>query len=360
MTEHTKIPMPEGEGEKGKSLFERAEGSFGSFEGFKAAPVPAELAGPANRRWKKPVAKMAAELPSPLAGEGGVPSGTDGEGFAAQASAAAADTSTNPLPQGHRAPDVDPVTFTTAPQRIDRARLQQQALIVPGGPVTALVEEFRIVKRQILLGAREAGIGGMPGASQRVLVCSPLPGEGKTFCATNLALSIAGERDSEVLLVDADFAKPSIPELLGLSGGGGEAKGLMDALADPAIAVEDCVIATDVPGLYVLPAGNRTASDSEYVSSSHTAAVLERLTAGAANRIVIFDSPPALAASPAAELAKYCGQALMICRADRTGQSALEDALSLLSACPDIKLLLNSAHFSPSGRRFGNYYGYGG
>ena len=46
-------------------------------------------------------------------------------------------------------------------------------------------------------------------------------------------------------------------------------------------------------------------------------------------------------------------------RADLTGQSALEDALSLLSACPDIKLLLNAAQFSPSGRRFGSYYGYG-
>ena len=88
--------------------------------------------------------------------------------------------------------------------------------------------------------------------------------------------------------------------------------------------------------------------------------MLERLTCGAPNRMVIFDSPPALAASPAAELAKYCGQALVICRADKTGQSALEDALSLLSACPDIKLLLNSANFSPSGRRFGDYYGYGG
>jgi hypothetical protein len=46
-------------------------------------------------------------------------------------------------------------------------------------------------------------------------------------------------------------------------------------------------------------------------------------------------------------------------RADTTGQSAIEDALSLLSTCPDIKLLLNAAHFSPSGRRFGSYYGYG-
>ncbi len=336
MTDQSKIPLPEGE--KGKSLFERADGAFGGFDAFKPAPVPSELAPPANRRWKKPEVKMA--QPVVLATEPESPSRLrEGSEVALAA---------------------ERMAFTAEQQRIDRARLQQQALIVPGGPVTALVEEFRIVKRQILLAAREARIDGVARAAQRVLVCSPLPGEGKTFCATNLALSIAGEKDSEVLLVDADFAKPSILALLGLSSGGGKARGLMDALANPDINVEDCVLATDVPGLFVLPAGNRTASDSEYLASARTAEVLERLTLGAPNRIVIFDSPPALAASPAAELAKYCGQALVICRADRTGQSALEDALSLLSACPDIKLLLNSANFSPSGRRFGDYYGYGG
>ena len=335
MTEQSKIPLPEGE--QGKSLFERAEGSFGGFEGFKPAPVPKELAEPANRRWKKPEAKAAPQADPPAAP---VPAPE----FPARE------------PEG----SAERIAFTAKPQAINRARLQQEGLIVPGGPVTALVEEFRIVKRQILLAARETRIGGVPGAAQRVLVCSPLPGEGKTFCATNLALSIAGEKDSEVLLVDADFAKPAVLALLGLSSAGGKTRGLMDALANPDISVEDCVIATDVPGLHVLPAGNRTASDSEYLTSNRTAEVLGRLTHGAANRIVIFDSPPALAASPAAELAKHVGQALVICRADRTGQSALEDALSLLSACPDIKLLLNSANFSPSGRRFGDYYGYGG
>jgi Mrp family chromosome partitioning ATPase len=359
MTEQSKIPLPEGE--KGKSLFERADGAFGGFDAFKPAPVPTELAEPANRRWKKPEAKVAAsevvEPESPSRSREGLGVGQSGTD-------ATPDTPTpDPSRKREGSEAVTPsarTTFTAAPQAIDRARLQQQALIVPGGPVTALVEEFRIVKRQLLLAARETRLGCVPGAAQRVLVCSPLPGEGKTFCATNLALSIAGERDSEVLLVDADFAKPSILALLGLSSGAGKARGLMDALANPAINVEDCVLATDVPGLFVLPAGNRTASDSEYLASARTAEVLERLTLGAPNRMVIFDSPPALAASPAAELAKYCGQALVICRADRTGQSALEDALSLLSACPDIKLLLNSANFSPSGRQFGDYYGYGG
>ena len=348
MTEQSKIPLPaqgESGGEKGKSLFERADGAFGGFDAFKPAPVPAELAEPANLRWKKPAGKTEPESPSRLR--------------VGQSEPVTASGTPTPGRSRERTGSQERTTFNATPQPIDRVRLQEQALIVPGGPVTALVEEFRIVKRQILLAARETRLDGVAGAAQRVLVCSPLPGEGKTFCATNLALSIAGERDSEVLLVDADFAKPSILALLGLSSGAGKARGLMDALANPEVAVEDCVLATDVPGLYVLPAGNRTASDSEYLTSNRTAEVLERLTLGAPNRIVIFDSPPVLAASPAAELAKHCGQALVICRADKTGQSALEDALSLLSACPDIKLLLNSANFSPSGRRFGDYYGYG-
>jgi Mrp family chromosome partitioning ATPase len=249
--------------------------------------------------------------------------------------------------------DLEPIAFAGAQHPIDRARLAEQGLLMPDGKITALLEEFRIVKRQLLLSARAARNGG--GLAQRVLVCSPLPGEGKTFCATNLALAIAAEKDSEVLLVDADFAKPSILSTLGLPGG----PGLMDALADPAIRVEECVLATDVPGLFVLPAGNTTNSDSEFLASGRTSEVLDRLTQGAPSRIVIFDSPPALAASPAAELAKHVGQALVVARADETGQSALEDALTLLSSCPDIKLLLNAAHFSPSGRRFGTYYGYG-
>ena len=63
----------------------------------------------------------------------------------------------------------------------------------------------------------------------------------------------------------------------------------------------------------------------------------------------------AFAASPAAELAAHVGQALLVVRADETSRAALEDARQLLSACPDIKLLLNAAQFSPSGRRFGDY-----
>ena len=248
-------------------------------------------------------------------------------------------------------PDKPVVTLAGPKQHVVRSLLREQGLIDPDGGASMLLEEFRIVKRQVLATAK-----AKPGPqARRVLVCSPHSNEGKTFCALNLAIALAGERDMEVVLVDADFGKPSIMAKLGLEHG----KGFMDVLADPTAKVEDVVVGTDIPGLWVLPAGQRTGRDSEYLASERTWKVLDNLTLGARNRIIVFDSPPALAATPAADLAKHAGQALLVARADMSGRAALEDAVDLLSACPDIKLLLNDATFSPSGRKFGSYYGYG-
>ena len=357
MTEHSKIPVPpKGEGKSGDSLFERATGTFGlggTGDTFKAAPVPRDLAQVPSRLARKAPLPVKEE---PAAHSTAAPAET--APLASSAAPAQAQIETAPVSQAQTVSNVavEPVRFTGARHPVDRDVLREQGMIEPEGAVTQLLEEFRIVKRHLLVATRDAQRTGPSAKAQRVLICSPLPGEGKTFCATNLALAIAAEKDSEVLLVDADFAKPSVLSALGLPGG----PGLMDALADPSIDVADCVIGTDVPGLWVLPAGNQTSRDSEYLASGRTEQVLDRLTQGAPNRMVIFDSPPALAASPAAELAKYVGQAVLVARADSTGQTAIEDALSLLAACPDIKLLLNDARFSPSGRRFGAYYGYGG
>jgi protein-tyrosine kinase len=249
-----------------------------------------------------------------------------------------------------------PVQAYDGPQvMVDRDKLQEAGFIVPDGPVTAIAEEFRIIKRQLLLAAKGSQKVAPVRHGERILICSAHPDEGKTFCALNLALSIAAEKDNEVLLVDADFAKPSILSSLGLEG----SKGLMDALSDPQLPVESCIIHTDIPGLAILPAGDQTNADTEYLASSRTEQVLNRLTQNNPHRIVIFDSPPALSASLASVLATHVGQVVMVVKADETTETALRDALSLLGGCDHIQLLLNGTKFSPTGRRFGSYYGYG-
>ena len=235
---------------------------------------------------------------------------------------------------------------------IDRGLLAEQGLIVPGAAIGALAEEFRLVKRQLLLTARavKAAEGDR---SRTILVCSANPNEGKTYCSLNLALSMAAERDTEILLVDADFAKPDVMERLGLA----EGPGLLDALANPAINVEDCVIQTNIPQLSLLPAGTKSNQDTELLASDRTPALLQQLLDADPRRIVIFDSPPALAASPAATLALHVGQIMLVVRADKTSEGDLREAVGLLDGCAHIQLVLNSVAYAPGGRRFGSYYG---
>lgn len=242
---------------------------------------------------------------------------------------------------------------------IDRDALRVGGMIVPGERITAMAEEFRMVKRQLLLTARAVAAKDGARAADRarmILVCSAQPNEGKTFCAINLALSLAAEKDMEILLVDADFAKPDVMERLGLPDG----PGLLDALAGDVANVEDCIVDTDVPQLSVLPAGTRTNGDTELLASDRARALLDGLAKANPRRIVIFDSPPALAASPASVLAALVGQVMLVVRADSTSESDLREAVNTLDGCEHIQLLLNSVSFQPGGRRFGSYYGEAG
>lgn len=235
---------------------------------------------------------------------------------------------------------------------IDRALLAANGLLVPGAPVGSLAEEFRLVKRQLLTTARAVRASDAT-LARTLLVCSARPDDGKTCCAVNLAISLAAELDVEVLLIDADFAKPDVMQRLGL----GEGPGLLDVLADPAMDVERCIVRTDVPQLSLLPCGTRSHDDTELLASKRTGEVIATLLGADERRILVFDSPPALAASPAAVLAHLVGQVMLVVRADRTSDADLREAVALLDGCEHIQLVLNAVTFAPGGRRFGSYYG---
>lgn len=242
---------------------------------------------------------------------------------------------------------VAPIAPRFAPAAaIDRAMLGASGLLLPDSAPGMLGEEFRIAKRALLLEAERNS------RARLILVTSAQAHEGKTFCALNLALSIAAEPDRTVLLVDGDVAKPDILARLGVD----PAPGLMDVLTDLSLDAERQIIATDIARLSLLPAGRRTNGDTEALASARTKSVLDGLLAADPNRIVIVDSPPVLATSAASTLALHAGQIAMIVRADRTSESELKDALALLSGCGTIQLLLNAVSLAPGGRRFGAYY----
>lgn len=218
------------------------------------------------------------------------------------AASAAAETARDPDPDATRIwPAAEPKPYSKRqPERalvqrrttiIDRDRLREEGLIEPDGPISEIAEEFRIIKRQMLRGS--TGRAGARVKDRTILVCSAQPDEGKTFCAVNLALSLALEKDLEVLLIDGDFSNPTIPALLGIQ----PAPGFTDAIAAADKDPNSFVIQTDVGGLSFLSAGRPANNVTELLASARTREVLATLAETHPRRIIIFDSPPALAAS---------------------------------------------------------------
>lgn len=241
------------------------------------------------------------------------------------------------------------------PQEIDLVALREAGYITPDMPPNLMSEEFRIIKRSLLLHAFSKGRARSKN-SNVLLVTSSNPSEGKTFCTINLALSIATEQDITVLLVDADFSKPEILNRLGVNGG----RGLMDVVADDSIDVGECLIRTNIPNLVLLPAGRQHNLTTELLASERMETMVEEIATRYPDRLVIFDSPPVLASSAASVLALYMGQIVFVIEAEQTTEPQIKESLSMISACENINLLLNKTRYNGSNQKFASYYGYGG
>jgi len=240
-------------------------------------------------------------------------------------------------------------------EEVDLTGLRDAGYITPDMPPNLMAEEFRIIKRSILLNAFSKGTQKSKN-SNVVLVTSSNPGEGKSFCTINLALSIATEQDTTVLLIDADFSKPEVLNRLGVAGG----RGLMDVVADSELEVGDCLIRTNVPNLVLLPAGRQHNLTTELLASERMEHIVDEIANRYPDRLVLFDSPPVLASSAASVMALYMGQIVFVIKAEDTTEPQIKESLNMISACDNINLLLNQTRFSGSNKKFATYYGYGG
>ncbi len=234
--------------------------------------------------------------------------------------------------------------------QLDLDMLRKKGFLVPGSDDRQREEEYRIVKRPLLKNA--AGESAAPiERANLIMVTSALPGEGKTYTAINLAMSIAMELDHTVLLVDADVVRPSVLSRLGQP----STKGLMDVLTDPNQDLADVLLRTNIPKLTLLPAGNATHRTTELLASTAMEDLLTELATHYQDRIVIFDAPPLLPSTESRVLAARMGQVLMVVEADKTPKSTVEQAFATLENCPVVMGMLNKQRGPGSGAVYGYY-----
>jgi protein-tyrosine kinase len=227
---------------------------------------------------------------------------------------------------------------------VDFATLRQAGLVPADEDERRLMEQYRHIKRPLIANATGRGAAPLPNG-HLIVIASAMPGEGKTFTAINLALSMSLERDVQVVLVDADVSKPHLTQMLRSS----EAPGLLDLLSDETLDVEQVILATDVPNLSLLPAGRHSPEATELLASARMAKLAAELVDRDRRRIVLFDSPPLLLTNESQVLTAVAGQIVVVVRAGMTPQPVVLDALELVQGEAPIYLLLNQSLRAPSG-----------
>ncbi len=236
--------------------------------------------------------------------------------------------------------------------------LAERGMVTPDSPRSPIAEEYRTIKRPLLTNIEGKGAVNIRHPNM-IMVTSALQGEGKTFSAVNLAMSIAMEQDKTVLLVDADISKASAARLLGVPD---SSPGLIDVLEEESLHIGDVILRTNIPNLRIVPAGRVHDRSTELLASKSMYRVAEELAQRYADRVVIFDSPPLLLTNEAQVVASLVGQVVFVIAAEKTSQRAVTEALDMLDDEAVVGMILNKtkhAFTSKFGYGYGYGYGYG-
>ncbi len=232
-------------------------------------------------------------------------------------------------------------------------RLLDQNMLVSGSDIGREIhDDYRRIKRPLVSNASGRN-KAMVERGNLILVTSAVPGEGKSYTAVNLALSIAQEIDTTVLLIDCDVAKQGTSRLLGLE----NVSGLVDVLERDDLNIGDVLLQTDIPNFRVVSAGKQHEYVAELLSSHRMSDLVNEIASRYSDRIIIFDGPPLLPTPQTQILAGLVGQVVFVIEAGKTPQALVEEALEMLPEEQAVGLVLNKNEgLSGSGYYYG-YYG---
>ena len=218
-------------------------------------------------------------------------------------------------------------------------------LIAYHQPFSFESEQFKVVRTKLLF----------PDSGERcrsIMISSAMPGEGKTFVAANLAISLAQTINEYVLLVDCDLRNPSIGKHFGLKG----ATGLSDYLSTD-MDLSQALVKTEIPKLSLLAAGTRSQNPSELLSSSRMANLLDEIKSRYQDRFVIIDSPPPNLIAEANAIAKQVDGILLVVRYAKTGRETVKNLIQMVGKEKIIGAIINRCN--PSAFSYGRYRGAG-
>lgn len=194
-----------------------------------------------------------------------------------------------------------------------------------------------------------------------ILISSGMPKEGKSFVAANLALSLARNRNSKVLLIDGDMRRYTLHKLLGCDphpgladylAGRAEMTDVMQRCAPAANGIDSAAL-PGLTNLTLIPGGDGGDRASDLSANPRFGELLRE--AAPAFDWIIVDSSPVLPVSDAINLARATDGVLLVARAGSTDFTTVQQAQAQLKAANVLGVVLNAVEKAP---QVSSYYGY--
>ena len=184
-----------------------------------------------------------------------------------------------------------------------------------------------------------------------LLITSPLPEEGKSTIALNLATALAEGGKRSVLLIEADLHRSPLTEQLKLKTGSGLSE-CLEAGLNPLSAIRRL----EPLGWYLLSAGQPRGNPTDLLQGDALSVVIQKLSHHF--DWILIDSPPVIPLTDALSLARHSSGSLLVARAGRTPRQAIEKAIALLGRPQVVGIVLNGVE--ELDERYSGYYGYHG
>lgn len=247
-----------------------------------------------------------------------------------------------PVPIGGVDKIESPLKATFNPDEIVMAAKYDPKLVVVSAPDSMDAENFKILRAQILFPKdRER--------PKAIMVTSALPGEGKSFIASNLAASISLGFNEFVLLIDCDLRRPSLHKMFGISA----SYGLHEYLTGKA-GFEDVVVKTGVNKLTLLAGGTPSPNPTELLASQMMKDFLEEVKNRYEDRYVIIDSTPVQVTAEANVLARYVDGIVFVIMAERASKELIQRSIEALGKEKILGIVFNG--YDQSYRGYQKYY----
>lgn len=233
----------------------------------------------------------------------------------------------------------EPVLSNLRPS--DQSAFVIDPMLVTGlNPQSVESEQFRLLKNNILFPEK-----GTP--PKCIMITSSSPGEGKSFVAANLAISLAQNIDEHVLLMDCDLRTPTVHTIFGCKG----EQGLSEYLSQT-VPLSSLLVKTFMDKLTILPAGKTPPNPSELLSSEQMRRLIHEVKLRYSDRYIVIDTPPPYLTSETSVISRQVDGIVIVIKKGKTRKKEVLDIIDLYG-----KEKILGAVYNFAGKKIGYNYG---